>query len=113
MNDAQVERFFSVLKAANPQPQTELQYGSVFELLVAVLLSAQATDASVNKATPRLFALAPTPQAMLARIFHELKVGSLVPRRVVIGISPPMPTEDCRCQSVRMIGSNSAGLADA
>ena len=66
MNDAQVERFFSVLKAANPQPQTELQYSSVFELLVAVLLSAQATDASVNKATPRLFALAPTPQAMLS-----------------------------------------------
>lgn len=66
MNDAQVERFFSVLKAANPQPQTELSYSSVFELLVAVLLSAQATDASVNKATPRLFAAAPTPAAMLA-----------------------------------------------
>ena len=66
MNDAQVERFFEVLAAANPEPQTELHYASVFELLVAVLLSAQATDASVNKATPRLFALAPTPQAMLA-----------------------------------------------
>ena len=66
MNDAQVQRFFSVLQAANPQPQTELAFSSVFELLVAVLLSAQATDASVNKATPRLFALAPSPAAMLA-----------------------------------------------
>ncbi len=45
------------------------------------------------------FALA--TEAMLARIFHDLRVGSLVPRRVVIGISPSMPTEDCRCQSVR------------
>ena len=66
MNDAQVGRFFEVLAAANPAPQTELHYTSVFELLVAVLLSAQATDASVNKATPALFARAPTPQRMLA-----------------------------------------------
>ncbi len=61
-----IEPFFATLKAANPSPQTELQYSSVFELLCAVLLSAQATDAGVNKATPRLFALAPTPQKMLA-----------------------------------------------
>ena len=58
--------FFATLAAANPQPQSELQYTSVFELLAAVLLSAQATDVSVNKATRRLFVLAPTPQAMLA-----------------------------------------------
>jgi endonuclease-3 len=66
MNDAQVEHFFATLRAANPQPVSELHYGSVFELLVAVLLSAQATDAGVNKATPRLFHAAGTPQRMLA-----------------------------------------------
>ena len=61
-----IEPFFATLKAANPQPNTELEYTSVFELLAAVLLSAQATDVSVNKATRRLFAVAPTPQRMLA-----------------------------------------------
>ena len=66
MNTQQIETFFATLHAANPQPQTELEYTSVFELLAAVLLSAQATDVSVNKATKRLFALAPTPQKMLA-----------------------------------------------
>ena len=65
MTPEQVSRFFSVLRQANPRPQTELAYTSVFELLAAVLLSAQATDVSVNKATRTLFALAPTPQAML------------------------------------------------
>jgi endonuclease III len=66
MKPAAVEAFFATLQAANPQPQTELQFSSVFELLAAVLLSAQATDVSVNKATRGLFAAAPTPQAMLA-----------------------------------------------
>ena len=66
MNDAQVERFFATLAAANPRPASELEYSSVFELLCAVLLSAQATDAGVNKATRRLFAVAATPQRMLA-----------------------------------------------
>jgi len=61
-----IEPFFATLSAANPHPQTELEYTSVFELLAAVLLSAQATDVGVNKATRRLFALAPTPQKMLA-----------------------------------------------
>ena len=65
MTPAQVETFFATLREANPSPQTELQYSSVFELLAAVLLSAQATDVSVNKATKRLFAQAPTPQRML------------------------------------------------
>jgi endonuclease III len=60
-----IEPFFATLRAANPAPQTELAYSSVFELLAAVLLSAQATDVGVNKATRRLFALAPTPQKML------------------------------------------------
>jgi endonuclease-3 len=66
MNGAQVERFFATLKAANPAPQTELAFSSVFELLTAVLLSAQATDVGVNKATRRLFAVANTPAQILA-----------------------------------------------
>ena len=64
MKLSDVEPFFATLKAANPHPVTELEYTSVFELLAAVLLSAQATDVSVNKATRRLFAVAPTPRAM-------------------------------------------------
>jgi endonuclease-3 len=65
MKTQDIEPFFATLRAANPAPQTELEYSSVFELLAAVLLSAQATDVGVNKATRRLFALAPTPQKML------------------------------------------------
>lgn len=65
MNPADIETFFNSLAAANPNPASELAYTSVFELLAAVLLSAQATDVSVNKATRRLFLLASTPQQML------------------------------------------------
>jgi endonuclease-3 len=65
MKKEQIEPFFATLKAANPQPNTELEYTSVFELLTAVLLSAQATDVGVNKATRRLFPVANTPQAIL------------------------------------------------
>ena len=65
MNAAQRQAIFERLRAANPAPTTELEYASVFQLLVAVILSAQATDKSVNLATRRLFADAPTPQAML------------------------------------------------
>jgi len=65
MKPEAIAPFFATLAAANPQPQTELAFTSVFELLAAVLLSAQATDVSVNKATRTLFALAPTPQTML------------------------------------------------
>jgi len=61
-----IEPFFATLRAANPQPNTELEYTNVFELLAAVLLSAQATDVGVNKATRRLFPLANTPQRLLA-----------------------------------------------
>ena len=66
MNRSDIETFLATLKAANPHPQTELEFSSVFELLVAVVLSAQATDVGVNKATRRLFAVAPTPHTMLA-----------------------------------------------
>ena len=65
MKKENVRPFFATLKAANPQPVTELEYTSVFELLTAVLLSAQATDVSVNKATRKLFVIANTPQAIL------------------------------------------------
>ena len=66
MKPADIDTFFATLSAANPQPASELEYTSVFELLAAVLLSAQATDVSVNKATRRLFLVAHTPQQMLA-----------------------------------------------
>ena len=66
MQERAIEPFFEALRSANPQPATELEYTSVFELLCAVLLSAQATDAGVNKATRGLFAAAATPQKMLA-----------------------------------------------
>ncbi|MEX8517136.1 MAG: endonuclease III [Leptothrix sp. (in: b-proteobacteria)] len=66
MTPAQIQTFFTTLRAANPNPASELEYSSVFELLAAVLLSAQATDVSVNKATRRLFPVANTPQKILA-----------------------------------------------
>jgi endonuclease III len=65
MKTADIEPFFATLKAANPQPNTELEYTTPFELLAAVLLSAQATDVGVNKATRRLFPVAGTPEAIL------------------------------------------------
>jgi len=65
MNPAQREAFFATLQKINPHPKTELEYSSEFELLAAVLLSAQATDISVNKATQKLFPVANTPQAIL------------------------------------------------
>lgn len=65
MKKEQIERFFATLQAANPRPVTELEYTSPFELLTAVLLSAQATDVGVNKATRRLFPIANTPQQLL------------------------------------------------
>ena len=66
MKPEAVETFFATLARANPHPQSELEFTNVFELLAAVLLSAQATDAGVNKATRALFARAWTPQRMWA-----------------------------------------------
>lgn len=66
MNAAKRAEIFRRLREANPTPTTELVYATPFQLLVAVILSAQATDKSVNIATRKLFADAPTPQAMLA-----------------------------------------------
>lgn len=66
MPKADVIEMFTRLRELNPHPRTELEYGSPFELLVAVTLSAQATDVGVNKATRKLFPVANTPQAILA-----------------------------------------------
>ena len=65
MKKENIALFFDTLRAANPQPETELEYTTPFELMAAVLLSAQATDVGVNKATRRLFPVANTPQAIL------------------------------------------------
>lgn len=70
MNPAKRQEIFARLKAHNPEPRSELAYRSPFELLVAVILSAQATDRSVNLATPRLFAVADTP-AKMAKLGEE------------------------------------------
>lgn len=66
MNPAQRLAFFQRLAAANPEPKSDLEYSSPFELLIAVILSAQATDKGVNVATRRLFPVANTPSAILA-----------------------------------------------
>jgi endonuclease-3 len=66
MKKAEVEEFFARLKAVDPEPKGELHYSNEYTLLVAVVLSAQATDAGVNKATKDLFAVADTPRKMLA-----------------------------------------------
>lgn len=65
MNQQQREEIFARFKAANPQPTTELKHTSPFELLISVILSAQATDKEVNKATARLFSFAQSPRAIL------------------------------------------------
>jgi len=73
---AEIEEAFRRFRAANPEPKGELQHINPFTLLVAVVLSAQATDAGVNKATPALFAAADTPQKMVA--LGEDKVRDLI-----------------------------------
>jgi endonuclease-3 len=66
MSPKKVREFFARLAAANPEPKGELEYATPFQLLVAVVLSAQATDKGVNRATRPLFRAHPTPQAMVA-----------------------------------------------
>ena len=66
-------QFFAQLKKDNPNPKTELKYNSNFELLIAVILSAQATDTSVNKATEKLYSVANTPQSILSLGEKKLK----------------------------------------
>jgi endonuclease-3 len=81
MNPAKRRAIFERLRAANPHPATELAYASPFELLVAVVLSAQATDKGVNKATARLFPVANTPAAIA-----RLGVDGLIPYVQSIGL---------------------------
>lgn len=73
MNKAKRQEIFTRLRAENPNPVTELEYSSPFELLIAVLFSAQATDVSVNKATRNLFPIADTPEKMYALGVDGLK----------------------------------------
>ncbi len=65
MQKEKIQKIFEAFQKANPNPTTELHYTSVFELLIAVILSAQATDISVNKATAKLYAIANTPESIL------------------------------------------------
>src|SRR4051812_23094002 len=81
MNASKRITFFQRLQKANPHPTTELKYSTPFELLIAVLLSAQATDVSVNLATSRLFLIANTPAKML-----ELGEEELIPYISRIGL---------------------------
>lgn len=81
MNNAKRREIFLRLQAQNPHPTTELEYSTPFELLIAVLLSAQATDVSVNKATRKLYPVANTPAALLA-----LGVEGLMPYIQTIGL---------------------------
>lgn len=73
MNKQQIKQIFTIFKQQNSQPTTELNYSSNFELLIAVMLSAQATDISVNKATYELFKKAATPEAILLLGAPKLK----------------------------------------
>ncbi len=81
MNPAKRLEIFRRLRAQNPHPRSELQYRSPFELLIAVVLSAQATDRSVNLATAKLFPIAHTPQAIL-----KLGEAGLIPYIQTIGL---------------------------
>jgi endonuclease III len=81
MNPQKRRQIFERLRAANPSPRSELEYRTPFELLVAVVLSAQATDKGVNKATARLFRVASTPAA-----FVRLGVDGLIPYISSIGL---------------------------
>jgi endonuclease III len=81
MNPEKRRDIFARLKAANPHPTTELEYTTPFELLIAVILSAQATDVSVNKATRQLYPVANTPAAI-----HALGVEGLIPYVQTIGL---------------------------
>ncbi len=81
MTPAAVRAIFRTLQTANPEPKTELYYTNPYTLLVAIVLSAQATDAGVNKATPTLFAIADTPHAMIGlgeeKLRHYIKTIGL------------------------------------
>lgn len=94
MNAGQRREIFLRLQAANPHPTTELEYQSPFELLIAVLLSAQATDVSVNAATRQLFPVANTPETLLA--LGEEKLRSYIQRIGLYKTKAKHVIETCR-----------------
>ncbi len=97
--EAEIEEAFRRLRAANPEPRGELHYVDPYTLLIAVVLSAQATDAGVNKATPALFAAADTPEKMVAlgedRVRELIKTIGLAPTKAknVIALSKKLIAE--------------------
>ena len=112
---AEVEEFYRRLAASRPIPQTELEFINPFTLLVAVVLSAQATDVGVNKATPALFAVADTPQKMLGarrgagRRNSSARSGSSAPRRSnIIALSPDPGRRAWRRGAARPRGARNA-----
>src|SRR3546814_11907142 len=78
MKKSDIETFFQRLSAADPEPRTELQYSNPYTLLVAVVLSAQATDKGVNKATEKLFKIADSPQTEIGSAAGREKVSQNV-----------------------------------
>ncbi len=86
MNQDKRTAFLTRLRDENPEPTTELEYDSTFQLLIAVILSAQSTDVGVNKATRKLFPKAGTPQAIAA-----LGIDGLKPYIQTIGLLTPKP----------------------
>src|SRR3954465_2928835 len=124
MNPAKREEIFARFQRANPNPTTELAYRTPFELLVAVVLSAQATDKGVNLATPRLFAVAKTPAAMQALSQEELEsyiktIGLLrtkaknllaTSRMLVEQFGGKVPRERAALESLPGVGRKSANV---
>ncbi len=121
---AEVEEAFRRFRAANPEPQGELEHLNPFTLLVAVVLSAQATDAGVNKATRRLFAVADTPQKMLAlgeeRLREHIRTIGLyrtkaknviaLSRRLVADFNGEVPRSRAELESLPGVGRKSANV---
>jgi len=124
MNPAKREEIFARFQRANPNPTTELAYRTPFELLVAVVLSAQATDKGVNLATPRLFAVANTPAAMQALsqqelesyiktigLFHTKAKNLLATSRMLVEqFGGKVPRERAALESLPGVGRKSANV---
>ena len=100
MNATQIAELFARLQAARPQPTTELDYHSPFELLVAVILSAQSTDKKVNEATARLFQVANTPQALLELGEERLMIFKNLIRYTSGRFHPRQRNRPCRAASL-------------
>ncbi|MBI4185006.1 MAG: endonuclease III [Proteobacteria bacterium] len=124
MRRAQIEEFFERLSAARPDPRSELAHVDPYTLLVAVVLSAQATDAGVNRATPALFRAAPTPAAMVAlgeeRLRAHIKTIGLfntkakniiaLSRRLVEEHGGKVPRERAALEALPGVGRKSANV---